>query len=166
MHGKSIAWVRDRCRVESPAKRSALYAIATIGDKYTGATKASAATLARAAGCSSRHMQRMLPELVGDGLVEQLDAGAGRRPASYRINPALFVVEGDLTGTDIVEGALAGAGVVEGDVFAVTRSYDMASPLQGEPQPRSYDIGHPVATTSGSVATTRHGSEQHRCSTR
>jgi hypothetical protein len=152
MHGKSIAWVRDRCRVEVPAKRSALYAIATIGDKYTGATKANASTLARAAGCSSRHMERMLPELVEDGLIEQLDAGAGRRPASYRINPALFV-EGDLAGTNIVEGDLAGTGIVEGDVSAVSRNSDIVSALRGEAKDRSSDMVSP----KDSVAPTCHG---------
>jgi hypothetical protein len=147
MHGKSIAWVRDRCRLQG-AYRPLLYAVATHAGKHYADCTASAATLARASGLSTRHVKRLLPDLVAMGVLEQLDPGAGRRAACYRIAPPLWV-EGEASAAGLVEGEATAAGVVEGDV-SLGSSGDTRSPQRSLADAlglRSGDIGNPVVVT-------------------
>jgi hypothetical protein len=146
MHGKSIAWVRDRCRLQG-AYRPLLYAVATHAGKHHADCTASAATLARASGLSARHVKRLLPELVAMGVLEQLDSGSGRRAACHRIAPPLWV-EGIAGASGVVEGEASASDVVEGTIA----SGDTMSPLSTSAigaEPRSGDIGNPVVVTSG-----------------
>jgi hypothetical protein len=144
MHGKSIAWVRDRCTLEG-APRALLWAVAGFAGNHHADCTASAATLARASGLSSRHVKRLLPELVAMGVLEQLEPGHGRRPASHRIAPPLWV-EGEASASGLVEGQAGVAGVIESTTELA--SGDTRSPLGPDPEPASGDIGDPVVVTS------------------
>lgn len=89
MHGRSIAWVRDRCRLVG-AYRSLLYAVATHADRHYGACSAGSRRLAASAGISATWVKRLLHELEDMGVLECLEPGAGRRAACYRFTPSLL----------------------------------------------------------------------------
>ncbi len=84
MHGRSLAWVRDRCQVEGLSRRVVLFAIAAYGDRRDGSCTASAATLARTAGLSVRQVRRVLDDLIFLELVELVlqPAQPGSQPAN------------------------------------------------------------------------------------
>jgi hypothetical protein len=126
MHGKSIAWVRDRCTLEG-AMRPLLYAVATHADRHYAVCNASAATLARASGVSTRWVKTLLREAVDIGVLEQLYEGRGRKPAAYRIAPPLWV-EGTVTASGVVEGDVTASGVVEGEISTGPASSEPSSP--------------------------------------
>jgi tryptophan 2,3-dioxygenase len=126
MHGKSIAWVRDRCTLEG-AMRPLLYAVATHADRHYAVCNASAATLARASGVSTRWVKTLLREAVDIGVLEQLYEGRGRKPAAYRIAPPLWV-EGTVTASAVVEGTVTASGVVEGEISTGPASGEPSSP--------------------------------------
>lgn len=152
MHGRSIAWVRDRCRLEG-AYRPLLYAIATHAGKHYADCTASAATLARSSGLSHRHVQRLLPELVGMGTLDQLDPGAGRRPACYRINPTLWATSGDTTSPqDLSTGPPSYDTMTQqrslADALGLS-SYDMTNPVATTLEIRSYDTPPPLSSANG-----------------
>jgi len=89
VHGRSIAWVRDRCRL-SGAYRPLLYAVATHADRHYGACSAGTRRLAASAGISTTWVKRLLHELEDMGVLECLEPGAGRRAACYRFTPSLL----------------------------------------------------------------------------
>jgi len=160
MHGRSIAWVRDHCTLEG-AYRPLLYAVATHAGKHYADCTASAATLARASGLSTRHVKRLLPELVAMGVLEQLDSGSGRRAACHRIAPPLWV-EHESSASGVVDHESYATNVVEGQsssgdttspqwVIHSTASGDTRSPqrsLPADAKPRSGDIANPIVVTS------------------
>jgi hypothetical protein len=158
MLGRSIAWVRDRCTLEG-AYRPLLYAVATHAGKHYADCTASAATLARASGLSSRWVKKLLPELVDMGILEQLDSGSGRRPACYRIAPPLWVehsssasglVEHEAYATNVTEGSSGEpTSPLQGEVLA--RSGEPTSPqstLAAGAKPRCGEVGNPVVVNS------------------
>jgi hypothetical protein len=89
VHGRSIAWTRDRCRLQG-AYRSLLYAVAVHADRHYGACSAGTRRLAASAGISATWVKRLLHELVDMGVLECLEPGAGRRAACYRFAPSLL----------------------------------------------------------------------------
>jgi hypothetical protein len=89
VHGRSLAWVRDRCRLQG-AYRSLLYAVATHADRHYGACSAGTRRLAASAGISATWVKRLLHELEDMGVLECLEPGAGRRAACYRFTPSLL----------------------------------------------------------------------------
>jgi hypothetical protein len=89
VHGRSIAWTRDRCRLQG-AYRSLLYAVAVHADRHYGACSAGTRRLAASAGISATWVKRLLHELVDMGVLECLEPGAGRRAACYRFTPSLL----------------------------------------------------------------------------
>lgn len=89
MHGRSIAWTRDRCRLQG-AYRALLYAVAVHADRHYGACSAGSRRLAASAGISATWVKRLLHELVDMGVLECLEPGAGRRAACYRFVPSLL----------------------------------------------------------------------------
>jgi hypothetical protein len=89
VHGRSIAWTRDRCRLQG-AYRALLYAVAVHADRHYGACSAGSRRLAASAGISATWVKRLLHELVDMGVLECLEPGAGRRAACYRFVPSLL----------------------------------------------------------------------------
>jgi hypothetical protein len=137
VHGRSLAWVRDSCQVQD-AGRPLLYAVAAFADKHEGYCTASYRTLAKAAGISLRMAKYLMPDLVEAGIVERVDGGGGRRPATYRIHPSLWA-SGATT-------APQGDSVV---VQPATRSGAMADPVAVQWPFRSGAMPPPLTSGNG-----------------
>jgi len=131
MHGRSLAWVRDRCQVEGLSRRVVLFAIAAYGDRRDGSCTASAATLARTAGLSVRQVRRVLDDLIFLELVELVERGRGRRPSVHRVHPSLWTRSDDTAMSSLDEGVVVTSqtrsGDIRGSVVVTSTSLEIAT---------------------------------------
>jgi hypothetical protein len=110
MNYPAMRWAVEGCQLEGAAK-PILFVIAYRADRDTGECWAGQRRIAREAGVDPKTVERVIPRLVKDGVLEVVERSRGPKPNCYRI------VEGESFGSGIVEGSSAAWGVVEGDAI-------------------------------------------------
>jgi hypothetical protein len=110
----AMRWAVEECQLDGAAK-PILFVIAYRADRDTGECWAGQRRIAREAGVTRTHVQRVMSKLARDGILEVVEEGSGTTPRIVRIAPAW--VEGEASASGIVEGAASASGVIEGEVI-------------------------------------------------
>jgi Helix-turn-helix domain len=110
MNYPAMRAVAEYHQLEGPA-RAILWAMAYRADRDTAEVWAGQRRLALESGVSRKSVERWLPRLVGQGVLEVVEEGTGPRPDGYRF--ALEWVEGEAGGSGVVEAQASGTGLVE-----------------------------------------------------
>lgn len=106
-----MRWAVEGCQLDGAAK-PILFVIAYRADRDTGECWAGQRRIAREAGVSRTHVQRVMAELVDIGVLEVVENGSGTTPRIVRI--ADSVIEHHAFGSGLVEGSSTASKVVEG----------------------------------------------------
>jgi hypothetical protein len=111
----AMRWAVEDCQLDGAAK-PILFVIAYRADRDTGLCWAGQRRIAREAGVTRTHVQRVMAKLVHDGVLEVVEQGSGTAPRIVRIAPGL--VEGESFASGMVEGQAAVSGTVESEIVA------------------------------------------------
>jgi hypothetical protein len=114
MNYPAMRWAVEDCQLDGAAK-PILFVIAYHADRDTGLCWAGQRRIAREAGVTRTHVQRVMSRLVHDGILEVVEQGSGTAPRIVRIAPAW--VEGEASASGMVEGEATASGIVEGEVI-------------------------------------------------
>jgi hypothetical protein len=160
-----MRWAVEECRL-SGAFKPILFVIAYRADRDTGECWAGQRRIAREAGVDPKTVERVIPRLIADGVLELVEPGRGPRPNCYRVAPAW--VEGEASASGVVEGQASAGHVVEGlaEVAAgeilhrpepsadIASALDLVWPVSvPTSEDASADIGRaPVPTSGGASA--------------
>jgi hypothetical protein len=147
-----MRWAVEDCQLDGAAK-PILFVIAYRADRDTGECWIGQRRLAREAGVSRTHVQRVMERLFRDRVLEVVDYGSGTKANVVRIAPGL--IEHHSFGTGVVEGSSVASNVVEGE--AVT----------GEVIHNPGDSGHmmwPQGSTNNELVATSSGASGHMTS--
>jgi DNA-binding transcriptional regulator LsrR (DeoR family) len=106
-----MRWAVEECQEEGAAK-PILFVIAYRADRDTGECWAGQRRIAKEAGVTRTHVQRVMAKLVRDGILKVVEEGSGTTPRIVRIAPAW--VEGEVTASGMVEGQVTASDIVEG----------------------------------------------------
>ena len=106
-----MRWAVEGCQLDGAAK-PILFVIAYRADRDTGECWAGQRRIAREAGVSRVHVQRVMAELVDIGVLEVVENGSGTKPRIVRI--ADSVIDHQTFGSGFVEGSSTASKVVEG----------------------------------------------------
>jgi hypothetical protein len=149
MNYPAMRWAVEECQLDGAAK-PILFVIAYRADRDTGECWAGQRRIAKEAGVTRTHVQRVMAKLVRDGILEVVEQGSGTTPRIVRIAPAW--VEGDASASGLVEGQATATGVVEGEVIHSPTDSGHAM----WPQRSVYDeLVATFGTFSGHIETTR-----------
>jgi hypothetical protein len=162
MNYPAMRWAVEDCRLEGAAK-PILFVIAYRADRDSAECWAGQRRIAREAGVDPKTVERVIPRLIADGVLELVEPGSGPRPNCYRIAPAW--VEGEAFASGVVEGAttasalVEGQGALDGVIHRPPASADIASALDRvmpalvpTSDSASADIGHPLVPTLGAAS--------------
>jgi hypothetical protein len=141
----AMRWAVEDCRLDGAAK-PILFVIAYRGDRETGYCWAGQRRIAKEAGVTRTHVQRIMAELLELGVLEKGEPGSGTRADTVRIAPG--VVEHEAGGRGGAEATTSVTRTVEGQAAAGEVIHNPASSGHMTwPQPSSVD--ELVATLSG-----------------
>jgi hypothetical protein len=144
MNYPAMRWAVEGCQLDGAAK-PILFVIAYRADRDTGECWAGQRRIAREAGVSRVHVQRVMAELVDIGVLEVVENGSGTKPRIVRI--ADSVIEHQAFGSGFVEGSSTASKVVEGHATGeVTHNPSSSGHMTW---PRGFPPNPLVATSGG-----------------
>lgn len=141
MNYPALRWAVEECRLEGAAK-PILFVIAYRADRDTGECWAGQRRIAREAGVDPKTVERTIPRLLADGVLELVERSRGPKPNCYRIAPAWVepeVIHSPVPTADIVSA-------LERQLRPVVPTFEAASA----------DIGRSLVPTLGDESADSH----------
>jgi Helix-turn-helix domain len=148
MNYSAMRWAVEECQLDGAAK-PILFVIAYRADRDTGECWAGQRRIAREAGVTRTHVQRVEAKLIRLGILEVVEQGSGTRPRIIRIAPGL--VEGEASASGVVEGVASASGIVEGEVIHSASQW----PHEVATNPFANSLAVTFGTFSGHIEATR-----------
>jgi hypothetical protein len=142
-----MRWAVEDCQLDGAAK-PILFVIAYRANRDTGECWAGQRRIAREAGVTRTHVQRVMADLIRTGVLEVVEAGSGTKANIVRIAPGL--VEGSSTASGVVEGESTATNVVEGQALVGEVIHNPSS--QWPPHVAASDVAMDLMATFGSFS--------------